>query len=394
MKNLIKSIVSLVCICSVVAVLMALTNAFTAPIIAKNEAQKANAALLEVLPDGGSFEEIDLSTYTLPKTVTAAYRAENGGYVVKLTTTGYSNGLILMCGIRADGTISGVACLASTETLGHEKTYGQNLVDKTADTIMSVDIVSGATKTTGAMRDAVRDALNATIILGGGSIDIRTEEEILADNLAQALPAANGEFEKYFFVEVVEGVDAIYLAKNQSGAVCVVGEQFIAVDAEGNVITECDAALAASVTAAVETISATETTDIDVTAYNPAPKTPLYYVESAKRTATGNYILEMRAVGYGILGGDSYHPASGEYILIRVSLTKEGRIIDCLTLSQAETDGVGSVCADEKFYGQFDGKTQDNYENVDAITITTNGYKEAIGRAFEAVKFLEGEAQE
>lgn len=397
MKKSIKSIVSLVCICSVVAVLMALTNYFTVPIIEKNEAQSANAALLEVLPDGGSFEELDISSYTLPATVTAAYRAENGGYVIKLTTVGYSSGLVLMCGIRADGTVSGVACLASTETLGHEKTYGQNLIGKTADTLTSVDTVSGATKTTGAMRDAVKDALNAAVILGGGSVDIRTEAEILADNLAAVLPSVAGEFDKYFFVEIVEGVDAIYLSKNQSGAVCVVGEQFIAVDADGNLLSECAAEVAASVTAAMETISATEISDIDLSVYAAEPGTPLSYVTSAKKTASGNYILEMKAAGYGIVGGDDYHPASGEYIKLRVSLTKEGRIIDCLTLSQQETNGIGSACADEKFYGQFDGKTQDNYESIDAIsgaTMTTDGYKKAIWRAFESVKILEGGAQE
>lgn len=397
MKKSFTSILALVCICSVVAVTMALTNYFTAPIIEKNEAQSANAALLEVLPDGGAFEKIDISAYTLPSTVTEAYRAQNGGYVFKLNTVGYSSGLVLMCGVRADGTVSGVACLASTETLGHEKTFGQNLIGKTADTVTAVDTVSGATKTTGAMRSAVKDALNAALILGGGSVDLRSEEEILADNLAAALPAAEGEFEKYFFVEVVEGVDAIYLAKNNTGAVCVIGEQFIAVNADGNVITECAAELSATVTAAMGLISATETTEIDLSTYAAEPGTPLSYVTLAKKTATGNYILEIKAAGYGIVGGDDYHPASGEYIKIRVSLTKEGRVIDCLTISQAETNGFGSACADEKFYGQFDGKTQDNYSDIDAIsgaTMTTDGYKKAIWRAFEAVKILEGGAQE
>ena len=97
------------------------------------------------------------------------------------------------------------------------------------------------------------------------------------------------------------------------------------------------------------------------------------------------------------MGGDEYHPASGEYIKIRVSLTKEGRVIDCLTISQAETNGIGSACADEKFYGQFDGKTESNYNTIDAIsgaTMTTDGYKKAILRAFEVVKILEGGVQE
>jgi len=83
--------------------------------------------------------------------------------------------------------------------------------------------------------------------------------------------------------------------------------------------------------------------------------------------------------------------------MIRVSLTKEGRVIDCLTLSQQESDGIGSACADEKFYGQFDGKTQENYDAIDAIsgaTMTTDGYKKAIWRAFESVKIFEEVTQE
>ena len=116
---------------------------------------------------------------------------------------------------------------------------------------------------------------------------------------------------------------------------------------------------------------------------------------SAKKTTTGNYVLEVKGAGYGINGGDDYHPASGEYIYIKVSMTKEGKIIDCLTVSQAETPNFGGACADEAFYGQFVGKTEADYDAVDGIsgaTLTTNGYKKAILRAFESVKILEGVA--
>ena len=82
--------------------------------------------------------------------------------------------------------------------------------------------------------------------------------------------------------------------------------------------------------------------------------------------------------------------------LSNIAVLQDGKIIDCLTVSQKETDGIGSVCADESFYGQFVGKTEETYEQIDAIsgaTMTTNGYKKAILRAFEAVKILEGGAQ-
>ena len=394
MKQSVKSVLVLVCICAVITVMLAFTNELTSPIIEANEQKKASSALLEVLPDGGSFELIDISAYTLPATVAEVYSAENGGYVIKLNTAGYAPGMVLMCGIAPDGSVVGTKLVSSGETpaIGGvaAEAFAGSVVGANIESIDGVDTITGATRTTAAYRAAVKDALNTMVILGGGSVDLRTEEEILNDTLSAALEAADGKFNKHFFVEVVEGVDAIYMAENNSGAVCVIGEQFIAIGADGEVITECSGEDAQTVKAAIAAISTTTTTDLDLTAYTGLPS----QLVSAKLTATSNYILEIKAAGYGIVGGDEYHPASGEYILIRISMTSEGKIIDCLTLSEAETKGIGSACADEKFYGQFDGKTEETYNEIDAIsgaTMTTDGYKKAILRAFESVKiFVEG----
>ncbi len=382
MKKSFVSTLVLFSICAVMAVLLALTNAITAPAIKKNQEAAANKALLEVMPGGEGFEKIEFDASKLPKTVTEVYREKNGGYVVTLTTTGYGSGMIIMCGVNADGTVSGAVCLGSTETLGYEKTFGANFVGKDADGVSAVDTISGATKTTAAYKNAIADALNTAIILGGGSVDLRTEEEILNDNLSQALPAAEGKFTKLFITEVVEGIDAVYTADNGKGWVYVIGESFIAVDANGN--TEN-----ATVTAAHAILSATTTETVDLTTFEGLSK----YLVSAKKTATGNYILEVKGLGYGIKGGDEYHPASGEYIVVRVSMTAAGKIIDTLTVSQSESKGIGDACADEKFYGQFDGKTESDYKTVDAIsgaTMTTEGYLEAIEVAFASVRILEG----
>ena len=391
MMKSVRSTLTLLLICAVMAVLMAVTNTITAPIIEQNQAAAANDALKDVMPNGEGFEKMDVSGYTLPATVTEVYSEASGGYVFKLTTTGYSSGLVILCGVNADGTVSGATCLASTETLGYEKTFGENFIGKNMEGVDGVDTVSGATRTTGAYRDAMKDALNAAIILGGGSVDLRTEEEILNDNLSAALPGAEGKFEKLFIVEVIDGIDAVYTAENGKGAVCIVGEQFIAVDETGAVITDAAEDVAANVAAQMAKLNATTTTDIDLTQYEGLPSACL----SAKKTESGNYILEMRGAGYGINGGDDYHPASGEYIYIRVSMTADGKIIDCLTVSQKETDNIGSVCADESFYGQFVGKTEADYKEIDAIsgaTLTTNGYTKAIERAFASVKIFEGGA--
>lgn len=392
MKTKIKNLFVFVCICSVITVLLAATNYITAPIIAENQNAAANAALLEVMPDGKGFETVDLTDISLPATVTEVHKENSGlGYVVKLTTAGYGTDFVIMCGVNSDGIVTGAVCLSSNETLGKEKTYGEGFKDKDAAGVDAVDIISGATKTTEAYKNAVKDALNAAIILGGGSVDIRTEEEILADNLDAALPAGEKAFEKLFMVELIEGVDAVYEATNKAGYVFVAGEQFVGVNADGTVVTEgiSDTAV---YTDAVAILKSSSLEDIDISSYEDLSKT----VVSAKKTASGNFVLETKGAGYGIKGGDEYHPASGEYIIVRVAITPDFRIIDCITVSEAETNGLGDACADESFYGQFVGKTEENYKEIDAIsgaTLTTNGYTQAIERAFNAINTMNGGAR-
>ena len=391
MKKQIKAIFALFAICLVTALLLALANALTAPMIEKAENAAANAALLEVLPDGEDFQKIDISGFELPSTVVEAYSEKNGGKVFKLVTSGYSPDLIIMCGINADGSVSGALCLSSGETLGYEKTYGESLKGATDATINDIDTISGATKTTAAYRSAVLDAINAAKIIGGESVDIRTPEEILADNLNAAFPAGNGKFSSLFIAEEVVGIDAVYTADNGEGAVYVCGDTFVGVDKNGKVVSEATAELKAKVEAAAAILAASSSEAIDLTKYEGLPTA----LTEAEKTASGNYILTLNASGYGLTGGSQWHPASGKYIVIKVSMTAEGKIINTLTVSQAESEGIGDACANPGFYSQFNGKTESNYADIDAIggaTMTTNGYKNAVLRAFEALKILTGGA--
>lgn len=388
MKKHLKCVLALTLICAVVAVLMALTNYITAPIIAANQAAAANEALLVVMPEGGEFTELDITEYELPASVTNAYSESNGGYVLQMNVTGYSTGMIIMCGVDANGVVTGATCLSSSETLGYEKTYGDSMVGKNAEEVAALDTVGGATKTTAAYKSAVNDALNAAIILGGGSVDIRTPEQILNDNLSAALPAANGEFSEMFIIEDL-GVDAMYIAANGSGYVFVIGENFVGTDMEGNVVSEASDELKVIATDAVAKVYASTMEEIDLTQYPDMPEA----VTKAYITASGNYVFELKASGYGIKG-DKYI-RSGEYINIRVSATADGRIIATQTMFQKESQGFGDACATPDFYTQFNGKTAETYKEIDAIsgaTITTDGYVTAISRVFEAINILKGDA--
>ena len=190
MKKSITNLLVFVCICSFITLMLAVTNSITSPIIEKNQNAAANDALLEVMPNGTGFESVDLAEYTLPATVTEVYKETSGnGYVVKLVTSGYGTGMMVMCGVDSNGVVTGAVCLASNETLGKEKTYGENFVNKDAAGVEAVDIIGGATKTTQAYKDVIKDALNTAIILGGGEVDIRTDAEILADKTTDSVIA-------------------------------------------------------------------------------------------------------------------------------------------------------------------------------------------------------------
>ena len=390
MKKYIKSVISLTSICAVIAILLSITNYITAPVIAENASAAANEALVVVMPEGKDFTPVDLSTYELPATVTEAYSEAGGGYVVKLTTSGYGSDMVIMCGINAAGEITGATCLSSNETLGEEKVYGDTAIGSTVDSIDGLATVSGATKTTQGYKDALKDALNTAVILGGGSVDIRSEEEILTDSLKEAFPAGEGKFTKWFVTESLTDVSAVYVADNGAGYVFVSGEEFIAVDNEGNVLTDVSEDVRTVMSVNAKIVASSESTEIDISAYENMPSA----IDKAYKTNNGNYVFELRAAGFGI-NGDAYYYPSGEYINIKVSVTADGKILACETVSQAESDGIGSACADESFYSQFNGKDETNYGDIDAIsgaTITTNGYKTGVSKVFEAVKILEGVA--
>jgi len=389
MNKYVKSILALTAICGVVALLLSATNLLTAPIIEKNQSAAANEALLVVMPQGKDFTPVDLTTYELPATVTEVFAESSGGHVIKLTTAGYGTGMVIMCGVDAAGTVTGATCLSSNETLGVEKTYGDKTVGKTKEDIDSLDTVASATKTTEAYRGAVKDALLAVEILGGKSVDLRSEEEILQDNLSAALPAAEGAFTPWFMVEELEGVSAVYLAENGAGTVFVMGEAFVAVDANGAVTGTDDETVKTAATAAAATVAGTTVESVDISGYELHSS-----VVKVDKTSGGNYIVEIKASGFGI-NGDRYYNPSGEPIVLRASVTPAGKIIACQTISQSETDGIGSACADPEFYTQFNGKDESNYKEIDAIagaTLTTNGYKTAVGRIIESVKIMEGVA--
>lgn len=219
-----------------------------------------------------------------------------------------------------------------------------------------------------------------------------------------------------FIVEVIdESIDAIYKADNDKGYVVIIGEQFIGVNGEGVCVSEVEDTVKTLAENTVSIISTTTTVDIDLTTYANLPQELVW----AKKTATGNYIVQVKGDGFSI---NNYYGKDKKEILVNLSLTKDGKVIDCYTYDHGESANYGDACGKEDFYGQFDGMTESDLPSLNDIpdlvdgghgpeyteqpavkdvlddyidviggaTITTRGYVRAVLYAFESVKIFEG----
>ncbi len=249
MKN-IKPTIVLSCICMAVALILSAINMITGPIIEEHRAAAANGALIEVMPEGGSFEEIDISTLGLPEAITNAYKETSGkGYVFRVVSTGYKSGMVIMVGVDSEGKITGSKCLETQDTFGKEpqidNSYnGQSLAD------FAPNMISGATMTSSGYRDAVSNALQGFTLASGGKLDPAIALEAKLPELAPGFvnPAAvdaSGSFKKAlkaandagFAYISSDGENAFLTLVNATGGCTVY-------DAEGNDVTDAQTALA------------------------------------------------------------------------------------------------------------------------------------------------------
>ena len=173
MKNKIMPTAVLSAICLIAALLLAAINLVTEPKILAAQQAEANKALIEVLPGGEGFTEVDIKDLGLPEAVKAAYTEKNGGCVFKLEVTGYKPGLVIMCGIDAQGKIAGVKHIASQETYGLEGELNGAYVGKSSADVSKI-IATGATPnslTSNAYYNAISAALSAyaAISANGGN---------------------------------------------------------------------------------------------------------------------------------------------------------------------------------------------------------------------------------
>ena len=176
--ELMRPIVVLVVISVVCTAALSTTSVITAPVIAAQMAAAEEAAKLEVLPAGADFAPVEDMT-ELPAAVVAAEAAGNGaGWVITTETKGFGGMIRAMFGVDADGAIvaSKVLSHGETEGIGSRvvkagSAYQQQLVGLKRDGMDGIVATSGASFSSGAMKQAVSSVFDAYSLLSGGTLE-------------------------------------------------------------------------------------------------------------------------------------------------------------------------------------------------------------------------------
>ena len=173
MKNIKEFVVPtlvLFLICFVAAALLGVTNDVTAPVIKANAEAAEQQAMKEVLPEAKEFGEAVSNDYG-----TFSPALDESGNVVGYAVTavgkgGYDGTITLMVGIDAEGKVVNINFLEINETpsIGGKIPKNTGFLDQFKGLFGSaaltknggtVNAVSGATKTSTAVTDAVNNAL-------------------------------------------------------------------------------------------------------------------------------------------------------------------------------------------------------------------------------------------
>ena len=110
---ILKLSLTLLIITAVVAAALGGVNSVTAPIIAKINAEKTQAAISAVLPGGGEALESFPDDTGLVRKVYAS----DIGYAIEVAPAGFGGDIVMMVGV-VDGKVSGISIISQVETAG------------------------------------------------------------------------------------------------------------------------------------------------------------------------------------------------------------------------------------------------------------------------------------
>ncbi|WP_304509638.1 RnfABCDGE type electron transport complex subunit G [Anaerotignum sp.] len=174
-NEVIKPAVVLLIIAGVAAAALGAVQSITAEPIKMQEEQTRAASMKAVMPDASSFEQIE--NVELSGSVTAVYKADNGGFVITAAPGGFSGAVDTMVGIDADGIITGLRVTKHSETpgLGAKSTdpsFYEQFAGMSGDLAVTKDggevvPITSATITSRAVTSGANDALQWFTANGG-----------------------------------------------------------------------------------------------------------------------------------------------------------------------------------------------------------------------------------
>ncbi|MBP5197700.1 MAG: FMN-binding protein [Lachnospiraceae bacterium] len=407
MKNNVKSAVALTVVCVVVVGLLAVTNYFTAPKIEENKKAAANAAFVEVMPEGEGFEEIALPE-NAPATVTNLYRETSGqGFVAKLVTTSqYSSGdMGITVGIGTDGVIKGVAITSYNET----KDFGEYPYSYIgADSALNdIDVFAGATYSSMAFKNAILDTFNMLIANGDISEGQKSAETLMAEMLPVIFPGSCNASGLAQLVEIEgTGFTKAYATGNDTGFVALS-------DVDGNTVVsvmnafgvvKCYDLEGNEVSGPVDEVKSAFEVLADKNADNNIKNAyKAYGDESAELTA----LTDVDAFG-SVTGGFSVTTEENTYYIFNIKtfgymnelmemavvLDSEGKVVNYRTVTDLILHGEyfteHGLKDKEAYLSQFKEVTEDSYSDdlaiVTGATFTSDAVNDSIHSAFDAFK--------
>jgi len=163
-KDFIAPILVLSIICLVVSGALSLMHDLTHPVIEAAASERAYIAMNEKIPHATGFEELD--TEGLPRTIREAYATENNvGYIFIVSVNGFSGEVRVICAIDPEGRLIRSGVLQHTETKGIGTIIEQdtflNRFDGKDNRLDGISAITGATISTNAFINAIRDAFEA-----------------------------------------------------------------------------------------------------------------------------------------------------------------------------------------------------------------------------------------
>lgn len=114
-KEMIRFGVILMVICFIASLVLAFVYQLTQPVIAAQRSSEELRLLREVLPIADRFKDITKEGEVYFE---GTHRNNIAGYVIRVSSKGYSGDIKMLVGVATDGKIKGVSVLEHTETPG------------------------------------------------------------------------------------------------------------------------------------------------------------------------------------------------------------------------------------------------------------------------------------